>query len=227
MSSAFSVRDIRNIRQLAWATWRKCKGSSDQFRCVSREVLTLYTTIIEVEDDANDCASVLTRKGAGRNEELLAIVRGCEVTLNQLQELLESPNTVGANNNKSSDGIEFKNGVVDNMRGKLLYHSLTIGLFVTSLDPQALSRLGERIDDFAGKVRRGNKEDSAAAPYEDECEDVWELLKREVIEAGVSKDSVKRYKEDVKSCLKELISKDGKDEGTQNSPSVVESANTK
>lgn len=84
MSFGFSVSDVVTLSRFAWELYVNCKGSSENFRNISLEVLSLHAVLKEFGDDLNGHTLQPSRQVG-----LERVAEGCQAVLKDLEHLLD------------------------------------------------------------------------------------------------------------------------------------------
>ena len=149
MSFGFSVGDFVAAGNHAWSLYRQCKGASAEFQEASNEVISLETCIREPTAEAENNESILNCAGRGRKQELDTIMRGCTEVLFQFENLLTRYRFLGMENKRTWDRARFSSDDVQAYRNKLLFHTSSLTLFLTSLSTRSLCRIEKKLDNLA------------------------------------------------------------------------------
>jgi hypothetical protein len=210
MSFGFSIGDFVTVGNLAWSVFRSCKAAPGEFQELSKEVSSLHTALKELEDEASDPQSLLNRRGARRKDELFMIRDNIETALQQLDDIVKRYQSLGRREKKTWDRVRFAAEDLDAIRGKLVFHTSAISLFLQSLSVGSLGRIEGVLEDLVREVRAGKKEKtllSACGEEEEEDYDAfaWAELKRELEEEGISGQDIEKYKDAIKIHLKNLV----------------------
>ena len=209
MSFGFAVGDILAVSSFAWTLYRSCKGASSEFEEVSREVITLHTTIKELEEDARNPDSLLNREGTGRKSEIESLLRSCMTVLRELQRLVNRYKSLGTNHKRAWDRVKFGTEGIQSIREKLTFHTASITLFLTSLGTSALGRIEKKLDGLVAEIRAGKREPSilTLGEEDDDADDdsIWRTLKSDLAEDGFTKQEIEQHKSDIISYLRALV----------------------
>jgi hypothetical protein len=189
--------------------FRSCKTAPGEFQELSKEVSTLHTTLKELEDEASDPQSLLNRRGARRKDELFMIRDNIETALQQLDDIVKRYQSLGRREKKTWDRVRFAAEDLDAIRGKLVFHTSAISLFLQSLSVGSLGRIEGVLEDLVREVRAGKKEKTLLSACGEEEDDydafAWAELKRELEEEGISGQDIEKYKDAIKIHLKNLV----------------------
>lgn len=153
MSFGFATGDFVALGKLAWGLYKQCKGASAEFAEVCNEVLSIHTALRELEDETQNEDSILNRAGKGRQKELDNIVQNCTEVLRQLETLVTKYRSLGTSQRKVWDRVKFGDEGIQVIRNKLVLHTSTLTLFLTSLGTGSLGRIEKKLDDIAAEIR--------------------------------------------------------------------------
>jgi hypothetical protein len=87
MSFGFGVGDFLTVSKLAFDLWRSMKGAPGDFNEISRELGSFYIILHGLQDQIQDKASLLNRRGEDRKQELETLISNLDGTLQELQAL--------------------------------------------------------------------------------------------------------------------------------------------
>lgn len=162
---------------------------------------------VSFEDEAQNEYSILNRAGKGRNKELNNVVQICTEVLRQLEDLLTRYRSLGTNQKKAWDRVKFGDEDIQIIRNKLLLHTSTLTLFLTSLETGSLDRIEKKLDDIAAEVRAGQHESSVISAVNNDPgpsqSEAWRFSSKQLAE-DFSREEIEAYK---KSYIKELIAR--------------------
>ncbi len=184
------------------------KSASADFEEVARELISLHTAIKELEDEASNSDSILSRAGISKQNELREILHNCRSILTQLEKLVTKYKSLGTKHKRKWDAVRFGAEGLGELRSKIAFHTSAINLFLTTLGTGSLGRIEKRLDEIIEEIRRGERPESTvniANNDESEAEAEWNALKNELIEEGFTRQDLEAYKEEIKTRLHELI----------------------
>jgi len=142
MSFGYSVGDFIGIAQLAWTVYRSCKAAPGEFQELSRELSSLHTILLELEDEAKTPNSLLNRRGSARKPELDGLLENLSVVLEQIEDIVNNYQSLGRDQKRVWDRVTFaaKENLTE-LRSKLTFHTNAINLFISSLSAGSLARI--------------------------------------------------------------------------------------
>ena len=191
--------------------------SLETTRSESSAVIALHTAIKELEDEIENPDSILNRTGAGKKAELGILVKNCAGVLQQLNKLLTKYKSLGTTTKRTWDRLRWGAENLQDIREKLLTHTSSLTLFLTTLGTGSLGRIEKKLDQLIEDVRAGRREETVITfaigeNDPDESETQWGLLKGELVEEGFSKVEIEGHKHWIKARLSELIESGGLNE---------------
>ena len=208
MSFGCSVGDFVVLASLAWKVYKDCKSASAEFLEVGNEVISLRTAIQELQDEAEESNSILTRAGSRRKRELESIMKNCTDVLRELQQLITRYRSLGTQQKRTWDRIKFGSEGVQQIRDKVMFHTSALTLFLTSLGTGSLGRIEKKLDELAAEIQKGQHEPSLSNICDEdnlaEQRNAWNLLMTELSEE-FSKVEIESHKADIKSYIQGLI----------------------
>jgi hypothetical protein len=172
------------------------------------KVIALHTAIKELEDEIENPDSILNRTGAGKKSELGLLVRNCMGVLQQLNKLLIKYKSLGTGSKKAWDRLRWGTENLSDIREKLIAHTSSLTLFLTTLGTGSLGRIEKKLDELIADVQAGRREQtvlSIADDDEDESEAQWKTWKNELVDDGFTKVELEGHKHWIKARLLELI----------------------
>lgn len=174
----------------------------------------MHTALKELEDEIENPDSILNRTGAGKKAELGLLVKNCTGVLQQLNKLLTKYKSLGTTSKRTWDRLRWGAENLQDIREKLLTHTSSLTLFLTTLGTGSLGRIEKKLDQLIQDVRAGRKEETIITftieeNNPDESGIHWDLLKGELVDDGFSKLEIEAHKHWIKAKLTELIENGG------------------
>ena len=224
MSFGFGPGDFADLFDRAKAIVDACRSGPPELRELSREVETLQTTMSRLKEDSENPTSLLRRKGQSREKDMKQITANLREILEEIQAFVDKHSTL-AEPTASKHGTGLVKRVwhaynvgsadLDNMRSKLTFYTSTIDLFLDSLGAAALGRIEHKLDSLvahliaASAEKNGQMLDddksilSLANPIPDAS--AWNVLRSELVAAGISETDIEDHKDRIVSYAKGLI----------------------
>jgi hypothetical protein len=178
-------------------------------------VIALHTVLKELEDELENPDSILNRSGASKASELNILVRNCRSVLQSLNKLLIRYKSLGTSSKKTWDRVQFGTENLSDIREKLMSHTSSLTLFLTTLGTGSLGRIEKKLDELIADVRAGRKEKSVLTmgdENEEESESMWNEWKMELVGEGFTKLELESHKHWIVAKLRELIDNEGLEE---------------
>ena len=177
----------------------------------------MHTAIKELEDEIENPGSILNRTGAGKKSELGILVKNCNGVLQQLNKKLIKYKSLGSATRRTWDRLKWSAENLQEIREKLLAHTSSLTLFLTTLGTGSLGRIEKKLDQLIEDVRAGRREESVLTfavgeDDPDESEIQWGVLKGELVEDGFAKSEIEAHKHWIMAKLAELIENGGLEE---------------
>ena len=137
--------------------------------------------------------------------------------LQQLNKKLIKYKSLGSATRRTWDRLKWSAENLQEIREKLLAHTSTLTLFLTTLGTGSLGRIEKKLDQLIEDVRAGRREESVLTfavgeDDPDESEIQWGLLKGELVEDGFAKSEIEAHKHWIMAKLAELIENGGLEE---------------
>lgn len=135
-------------------------------------------------------------------------MQNCNGVLQQLSKLLIKYKSLGTASKKAWDRLRFGTENLQEIREKIMNHTSSLTLFLTTLGTGSLGRIEKKLDQLIEDVRAGRREDTVltmADNDEDEAEAQWDMWKSELVDEGFTKVELEGHKQWIKAKLLELI----------------------
>lgn len=228
MSFGFSPGDFIAVAKLAKSIYKACKNGPSEYKEICSEAKSLRFALEGLAEDANSPDSALNRKGIKRKGELDEIVANCRMTMTMLQTFVDQHSKLMSNGNNKLVRVwgSYKVGSsdLDSIRGKLTFYTSTISMFLLSLQGTTLSRIETKLDRIYARILQDDMtqaRDSSASvastasilsQIETHEDDVWAIIKSELLDEEVSMAHIMANKEEIVVYIKNLV--DGKPNGS-------------
>lgn len=222
MSFGFSVSDFLNVLKLAKDWYAACRDGPGEYREIASEAKSLRFALRNLSNDAKNSRSLLSRKGAVRKNEMLKLVRNCELTFEELLMLVEKHRQLVTDRNNVMVRVwhayQVGSSDLDTIRGKLTFHTSVISMFLLSLESSAISRIESTLDKIYAQLVRNDviqashsRESLASTTsmldqLQDDEEGAWASLREQLLAENISMASVIANKSEVIAYMKTLIS---------------------
>jgi hypothetical protein len=177
-----------------------------------RTVISLYTAIKELQDEAENSDSIFNRSGAGKKKKLAVLVQNCNAVLQQLNNLLIKYKSLGTKSKRTWDRLKWGTENLAEIREKIMSHTSSLTLFLMTLSAGSLGRIEKKLDQLIEDVRAGKREETVLTMADNDYDDAeiqWDLWKREMLDDGFTKVELEGHKDWIKARLMELIESGG------------------
>ena len=114
-------------------------------------VISLHTSLKELEDEINNPDSILNRTGAGKKKEVTLLVKNCERVLQQLNKKLIKYKSLGTASKRTFDRLRWSAENLQEIREKILAYTSSLTLFLTTLGTGSLGRIEKKLETHAPK----------------------------------------------------------------------------
>jgi len=136
MSFGFSVGDFLSVGSLALRLYFTYKDGPSDFRELCRELLTLHTTLEQLQLDIDDPTSIIARCHSTQQQNLVGVVRRCQEALVEL-EVLKTKYTKldgeGKTKKLSWTRMKYVKEDVGEIRHKLSTHLNSIAMYLAGV----------------------------------------------------------------------------------------------
>ena len=178
--------------------------------------------INSLSNDAQDPHSLLNTKGVKRKAELVEIIENCETTIQEVQTMIDKHSSLKSDRGKFVrvwHAYKIGSSDLDSLRGKLTFYTSIIIMFLLSLEGSAVARIERKVDrvyarmlqDDAGQAQQSSisvaSTSSLLSHIDTNEDDVWTILKTELLAEDISMAHIMSNKEDIIGYIKYLIAK--------------------
>ncbi|KAI1270982.1 hypothetical protein F5Y07DRAFT_406311 [Xylaria sp. FL0933] len=183
MSFGVSFGDVVLASTLAWRVYKACKDSGESFQRLSGEVASLHVVLKETEDYLGEFHDL----DVSRVNRLQILTTGCHDTLKDLERLMRSYDNLGTQVQRTWDRFRFGLQDLTDIRSRI---GELLGMKLTSSASSSTIRIEKRLNKFVCEVRAGHRERSVvttpSVAESIESPDVWQQLRRELEDVGIS-----------------------------------------
>lgn len=221
MSFGVSISDLFAIIRLARTTWRRCHDAANEFGEATRELSSLHTVLSVVREDARNPHSAFSQLDPDRRQAILQVVANCGEAVRELECLLTRYERLGRRDRRTWDALKFGSEPLSDIRSKLVMHLSSLNVLLTSLPGSVIGRIERKLDDIAADLRQGRREPSVLSTYEEKDADIWDVLRKELLDDGITSQDIEQHKDEIKAYIKTLL-----DSGALDEVDSFESAST-
>ncbi|KAI1345387.1 hypothetical protein F5Y01DRAFT_320818 [Xylaria sp. FL0043] len=186
MSFGVSFGDVVLASTLAWRVYKACKDSGESFQRLSGEVASLHVVLKETEDYLGEFHDL----DVSRVNRLQILTTGCHDTLKDLERLMRSYDNLGTQVQRTWDRFRFGLQDLTDIRSRIVSNVTLLTAFNSSLISSSMIRIEKRLNKFVCEVRAGHREGSVVTTTgvaeSIESPDVWQQLRRELEDVGIS-----------------------------------------
>lgn len=224
MSFGLGVGDFIAVAKIAKRVYKSCRGGPPDYQELCTETKSLRYALESLANDARDRDSILNRKGRQRKSELDNIVPDCGSTLKDLQAIIDKHSNVLSKSRgrvtRTWHAYKVGSCDLDTYRGRLTFLTSTISVFLLSLQGTGYGayRGQARHDLCSNDARRYFSASSKHGVARVNCsilsqidtqqEEVFALLKAELLSEEISLARILAYKDDIISYIKALLRSD-------------------
>lgn len=220
MSFGFGVGDFIAVSKIAKGVYEACKDGPREYREISREAKSMRYAIDSLSNEAQDPLSLLNTKGVKRKPKLVEIIENCETTMQEVQNMIDKHSSLKDDRGKLIrvwDAYKVGSSDLDSLRGKLTFHTSIISIFLLSLEGSALARIEWKVDKIYARMLQDDitqaqqssislaSTTSFLSQLDTNEDDVWTILKTELLAEDISMAHTMSNKEDIIEYIKSLI----------------------
>ncbi|KAJ7474448.1 hypothetical protein B0H11DRAFT_2236140 [Mycena galericulata] len=213
MSFGVGVGDIVLVTTFTWKLYKSCKESSEDFRRLSTELMSLHAVLSETCDYLEEHGGELQDS---RKNRLTTLMEGCYTSLQDLDALYRRYESLSTQTQRAWDRVRFGLKDLSDVRQRLVSTTTLLTSFNTTLINSSTSRIEKKLNKFITEVQAGMREGSVISDSDVastlQSPDVWDELRRELEDVGISAVVVEERRDFIAEWLK-LALKDGLLEG--------------
>ncbi|KAJ7512334.1 hypothetical protein B0H11DRAFT_1699251 [Mycena galericulata] len=224
MSFGVGVGDIVLVTTFTWKLYKSCKESSEDFRRLSTELMSLHAVLSETCDYLEEHGGELQDS---RKNRLTTLMEGCYTSLQDLDALYRRYESLSTQTQRAWDRVRFGLKDLSDVRQRLVSTTTLLTSFNTTLINSSTSRIEKKLNKFITEVQAGMREGSVISDSDVastlQSPDVWDELRRELEDVGISAVVVEERRDFIAEWLKHAL-KDGLLEGNTHgisSPSLA------
>jgi hypothetical protein len=222
MAFGFSVGDFLAVLEIAKGVYDACKDGPAEYQELCGETKSMRYAIQSLSNDAKDSNSLLNRKGFNRKNELDEIIRNCTKAMKEMQALVDEHSRLKDDGHGGMlriwDAYQVGSSDLNSLRGKMTFYTSMISMFLLSLEGSAIARIETKLDRIYARILRDDaiqaqqssisvaSTTSILSQIETHEDDVWAVLKNELLADNVSMAHIMANKDDIISYIKSLIS---------------------
>lgn len=123
-----SVGDFFLISSLAWKVFKLCKDSSNEFKAISTEVVSLHVVLKETEEQIQQ--NIVQKDQENR---LLVIAEACKSVLEDLENFLNKYESLATKTQRTWDRLRWGSEDARKLRERLVSNTVLLTAFNTSI----------------------------------------------------------------------------------------------
>ncbi len=221
MSFGFALSDFLAVAKIARSIYKSCKAGPVEYQELCSETKSLGYALQSLSHDMREPDSLLNRKGLQRKGQLDEIISSCKSTMKDLQTMIDKRSSLQPDRNGTItriwDAYKVGSSDLDSYRGKLTIHTSTISVFLLSLQGPAMKRIETRLDkiyarmiqDDIAQTRQSTvslvSTASILSQIDTHEDDVFAILKTELLAEDISLARIIRHKDDIISHVRKLL----------------------
>ncbi|KAJ7800336.1 hypothetical protein B0H13DRAFT_2499994 [Mycena leptocephala] len=187
MSFGVGLGDIVLVTTLTWRLYKSCKESSEDFRRMSTELMSLHAMLSETRDYLEEHGGELEDS---RKYRLSILMDGCQSSLQDLDALYRRYDSLSTQAQRSWDRVRFGLKDLSDIRQRLVSSTTMLTSFNTSLINSSTTCIEKKLNKFTMELQAGMREGSVMSASDVattiQSPDVWDELRRELEDVGIS-----------------------------------------
>ncbi|KAJ7507141.1 hypothetical protein B0H11DRAFT_192600 [Mycena galericulata] len=187
MSFGVGIGDIALVVTFTWKLYKNCKESSEDFRRMTTELLSLHAVLSETcelfeeqWEELQDC----------RKKRIFTLIENCQHSLQDLYALYCSYNTLSTQAQRVWDRLRFGMKDLSEVRQKLISSTTLLTSYYTILNSSSNRQIVKKLTKYATEVQAGMREGSVICipdvAANIQSPDVWAELRPELEDVGIS-----------------------------------------
>ena len=178
------------------------KSAPNDFKEIAAEVASLHTALNEVSDVQQNPTSIINQHhAANRKVELEKLLQKCSDLLSDLERTLKRRRSLATANKRSWDRLRFSKSTVESSRKRLVSHTSSLSLFLTSLGTGSLGRIEQRLDQLARDIRAGKRASTIYVFGEQNEVDrvIWRELQEELCSGTITVEDLEAHRNGIQA----------------------------
>ncbi|KAJ7474441.1 hypothetical protein B0H11DRAFT_2035434 [Mycena galericulata] len=196
MSFGVGVGDIIKVTKMTWRLYQICKESSDDFRRMSTELLSLHALLSETMDYLEEHGEELAPL---RRYRLTTLLDGCSNSLQDLEALYSRYESLSTRTHRIWGRVRFSLKDLSHVQQRFVSSVTMLASFNTALIHSSTTRIEKKLNKLFMVTQAGLREGSAVSGSDVELAiqspDVWAVLRRDVEDVGISAVVVEEHHE--------------------------------
>ncbi|KAJ7640853.1 hypothetical protein DFH06DRAFT_1215414 [Mycena polygramma] len=206
MSFGIGLGDILLVTTLTWKLYKNCKDSSEDFRRMSTELMSLHAVLGETRDYLEEHGEELEDS---RKYRLSILMGGCQSSLEDLDALYRRYDSLSTQAQRSWDRVRFGLKDLSDVRQRLVSSTTLLTSFNTALINSSTTRIEKKLNKFIMEVQAGMREGSVVSCSDVattiQSPDVWAELITELEDVGISTVVVEQRRDFIVNWLKNAL----------------------
>ncbi|KAJ7761871.1 hypothetical protein DFH07DRAFT_771198 [Mycena maculata] len=205
MSFGVGFGDIVLVTTFTWKLYKSCKESSEDFRRMTTELMSLHAVLGETHDYLEEHGEELEDS---RKNRLTILIDGCYSSLRDLDALYRRYESLSTQAQRSWDRVRFGLKDLSDVRQRLVSNTTLLTSFNTALINSSTTRIEKKLNKFMMEVQAGMREGSVMSGSDAstlQSPDVWAELRRELEDVGISAVVVEERHDFIVNWLKNAL----------------------
>ncbi|MCJ1313029.1 hypothetical protein MMC25_006705 [Agyrium rufum] len=205
MGFGVGIGDVIAVSTLAWTIYKSCKNASGDFQNLASEVVSLHVVLKETEELIAESTPTSNQK-----TQIGHLADGCRKVLEDLEALLNKYRSLGTKSQRTWDRLKWGSEDIANIRTRLISNTTMISAYNVTVMNSSVAHLQRQLNQFMEEVRAGKRECSvisstATVPDQNDNEG-WTALRRELEDIGVTYDTFSQHKQFIVQWFQRVLS---------------------
>nr|GAT60855.1 predicted protein [Mycena chlorophos] len=213
MSFGIGLGDIALLVNLSWSLYKKVKDSSEDFRQMTNEVMSLNAIVSEMKEFMEQEGDDLE---PWRRDRLNHLIECCMEPLRELEQLYDKYDSLDTRSQRTWDRLHFGLKNLAPIRQRLVSSTTMLGSFNTIMIHSSTSRIHLKMNKFIAEVQAGKREGSIVSMPDAvatiDTPDGWDHFRRELEDIGISAAILEERRDYIVAIIRTAIAEGRLDE---------------
>lgn len=141
------------------------------------------------------------------------ILSNIKPVLEDLERMVSKYSSLGRTEKRKWDRLRFGAEDLDNIRGKLTFHTSVIDLFMNNLSAGSLAKIETALEEIIIEIRAGRRAKTVLSVQDEGTESAtaWKELETDLLDSGITKKDIEKHKDAIRSYIKTLMLEETED----------------
>lgn len=203
MSYTPSIGDIVLVCQFAWTTYSNFHNATSEFKEIARDCKDIHRVLAQVDEQRKDRWSPMNRSSESK-VAMLTCITECNTTLHLLSDRLQNYKSLGTATPKALERVRYITENFVPLRDRLRQDRDKINTQLNLGTNDVVGRIYQAILKIAADMRAGRRERTIIAGPNDDQEDTWTVITREMQLEDISSQDLEAHKAELEPYVQRL-----------------------